>query len=63
MKKLRTGQKVTLHSALLIWRGLGNWMVRDGVLHCADLMVHSKALDELYNRSLILATFPVLSTD
>ena len=41
---------MTLHSALLLWRGLGNWMVHDGVLHCADLMVHSKALDELYNR-------------
>lgn len=25
-------------------------MVQNGMLHCADPMVHSKALDELYNR-------------
>lgn len=31
---------------VLIWRGLGNWMVQNGMLHCADPMVHSKALDE-----------------
>lgn len=47
-----TDKKWQLHSALcvLIWRGLGNWMVQNGMLHCADPMVHSKALDELYNR-------------
>lgn len=25
-------------------------MVQDGMLHCANSMVHSKALDEQYNR-------------
>lgn len=33
-----------------IWHELGNWMVQDGMLHCANSMVHSKALDEQYNR-------------
>lgn len=25
-------------------------MVQNGMLHCADPIIHSKALDELYNR-------------
>lgn len=53
-EKKTLAEKWQLHSALrecvcvcvLIWRGLGNWMVQNGMLHCADPMVHSKALDE-----------------
>lgn len=37
---------VCVCSCVLTWCGLGNWMVQNGMLHCADPMVHSKALDE-----------------
>lgn len=52
VKKTQT-KKVTVTQCslcVLIWRGLGNWMVQNGMLHCADPIIHSKALDELYNR-------------